>query len=176
MIRRILCTTNLQASSQDSVGYGFRLAKENGAELMIFYAAAFPSLSQYACEIDDYLQWERLAAAFRLEQLLADAEQRARHFVDRRFASEKNGVIWRVKVTLGDAAEEIVRASFQEEADLIVMGRCKRGRLARLFGRSVPERVVRSAPCPVLSIDATQFYYPAGGWRLPGLRELFENG
>jgi nucleotide-binding universal stress UspA family protein len=175
MIRRILCPTGLTANSQDPVGYALRLAKENGAELIVFHATSFPVLSQYTCELDACYPWESFVSMFKMDQLLADAERRVRTFVGARFGNESAGVAWKPKVALGEAAEEIVRAAYQEEVDLVVMGRCKKGRLARLFTGSIPEAVVRSVPCPVLSIDVTQFIYPSRGWRLPELKGLLQN-
>jgi nucleotide-binding universal stress UspA family protein len=176
MIRRILCPTNLQAGSQYSVAYGFRLAKENHAELVVFHATSFPSLYLYACEMDDYFQWQQMARAFTVDHVLGDAERRVRNFVTTKLPNESKEVAWSVKVALGNPAEEITHAAFQEETDLVVMGRSKKGQLAHLIARSISETVVRSVPCPVLSVDATQFYYPDQGWRLPGLKQLFQNG
>jgi nucleotide-binding universal stress UspA family protein len=110
-----------------------------------------------------------------MDQILADAERGVRNFVGTRFGPESNGVVWKPAVALGKVAEEIVRAALHEEVDLIVMARCKRGPLARIFRRSISEAVVRSALCPVLSIDATHFVSPVRGWRLPALREMFQS-
>ena len=175
MIRKILCPTDLTANSRDSLAYGLRLAKANNAQLIVFHATSFPSFSQYPCELEAYIQWEQFVSRFKMDQILADAERGVRNFVGARFGPESNGVVWKPAVALGKVAEEIVRAALQEEVDLIVMARCKRGPLARVFRRSIPEAVVRSALCPVLSIDATHFVSPVRGWRLPALREMFQS-
>src|SRR5262245_7201224 len=174
MIRRILCPTNLKASSQDSVAYALRLANENNAELTIFHATSFPALHHYTCEIDDYFQWQQLACAFRLEHLLGDAERKVRHFVTARFVNESSEVEWKIKVALGNAAEEITFAAFQEEADLVVMGRSK-PKLSHLFTRNIAETVVSKVACPVLLIDTTEFVSNFRGWRLAKFRALFQN-
>jgi nucleotide-binding universal stress UspA family protein len=54
----------------------------------------------------------------------------------------------------GDPATEIVRVAQEVEADVIVMGTHGRTGLERLFLGSVAEHVVRSAPCPVLTVKA----------------------
>jgi len=172
---RILCPTDLTANSQDSLAYALRLATENNAELIVFHAASFPSLSQLPCELEAYYQWEQCVQRFKLDQLLVDAEQRVRNFVGTRVGVESYRVVWKPKVGLGEAAQEIVRAAFQEEVDFIVMARCKRSALARLFRPSIPETVSRRAPCPVLSIDTTQFVGSSPSWRLPLLRGLFQS-
>jgi nucleotide-binding universal stress UspA family protein len=172
---KILCPTDLTSNSQDSVAYALRLAKENSAELIVFHAISFPTLGEFPCELEAFYQWEQCVARFRLDQLIVDAERCVRNFVGVRFGAESDRVIWRPRVALGDVAEEIVRAACQEEVDLIVMARCKRGAFARLFGRSIPEAVSRSAPCPVLSIDTTQFVSSARARRVPVLRGLFQS-
>jgi nucleotide-binding universal stress UspA family protein len=175
MIQRILCPTDLTENSQFSVAYALRLAKENGAQLIVFHATSFPSLSQYPCELEPYYQWEQLVSRFKMDQLLADAERKVRNFVGARFGVESNGVAWKPRVALGRVAAEVVVAALQEEVDLIVLARCKRGMLARVFTRSISEAVSKSAPCPVLSIDATQPIRPIGGWRVPVLREIVQS-
>ena len=52
----------------------------------------------------------------------------------------------------GTAADAIVRTARSKRADLIVMGTHGRSGLARLFMGSVAERVIGTAPCPVLTV------------------------
>jgi nucleotide-binding universal stress UspA family protein len=47
---------------------------------------------------------------------------------------------------------EIIAAAREEEADLIVMGTHGRTGLAHALIGSVAEKVVRKAPCPVLTV------------------------
>jgi hypothetical protein len=55
-------------------------------------------------------------------------------------------------VKLGKVVEEIIAAAKEEKCDLIVMT-SQGGTLRRLFGASITERIVRHAPCPVLSMQ-----------------------
>jgi nucleotide-binding universal stress UspA family protein len=54
----------------------------------------------------------------------------------------------------GEPGEEIVRLAQERHCDLIVMGTHGRTGLSRLLMGSVAERVVRKAPCPVLTLKA----------------------
>jgi nucleotide-binding universal stress UspA family protein len=54
----------------------------------------------------------------------------------------------------GTAADAIVRTARAKRANVIVMGTHGRSGLARLFMGSVAERVVGTAPCPVLTVRA----------------------
>jgi rhodanese-related sulfurtransferase len=56
--------------------------------------------------------------------------------------------------TGGDPAEEIVRYAGRHPIDLIVVGSHGRTGFSRLLLGSVAERVVRTAPCPVLTVPA----------------------
>jgi len=57
-----------------------------------------------------------------------------------------------VLITSSSPAFAIVDYAREHEIDLIVMGTHGRGALAHLMMGSVAERVVRLAPCPVLTI------------------------
>ena len=63
-----------------------------------------------------------------------------------------DGVTARAVVKVGVAWEEIVRLAAEEHADMIVMGTQGRTGLDRLLLGSVAERVIRQAPCPVLTV------------------------
>jgi nucleotide-binding universal stress UspA family protein len=64
------------------------------------------------------------------------------------------------RVQVGVPFEEIVRVAGEERADMIVMGTHGRSGLNRALLGSVAERVIRLAPCPVLTVRQTA---PAGG-------------
>jgi K+-sensing histidine kinase KdpD len=54
--------------------------------------------------------------------------------------------------TSDQPAEAITRYATSEDVDLIVMGTQGRSGLSHLLAGSVAERVVRHAPCPVLTV------------------------
>ena len=174
MTQRVLCPTDLTDNSRDAVACAIRLVKENGAQLVIFHATSFPTPTPYAGELSPGAQWERLILEFKMDQVLTTAERRLRNFVEAGFQAELGDIVWRPKVAVGKMAEEIVAAAFQETVDLIVMGRCRKGRFARIFSANIQEAVIRSAPCPVLSVDTRQVSY-SHGWRLPLLREIVQS-
>ena len=59
---------------------------------------------------------------------------------------------WEVEVATGHPAETIVRVARERGADLIVMNTHGRTGLPHVLLGSVAERVVRAAPCPVLTV------------------------
>lgn len=76
------------------------------------------------------------AALTQLRDLMADAIQ----------------VAWEAEVAAGPTAETIVHVAQERAADLIVMGTHGRTGLQHVLLGSVAEKVVRLAPCPVLTI------------------------
>jgi nucleotide-binding universal stress UspA family protein len=64
---------------------------------------------------------------------------------------------FRALVTVGKAADEIVRVAREQHADLIVMGTQGKRGLRRWLRRSVADRVRRKAAVPVITFDGDQF-------------------
>jgi nucleotide-binding universal stress UspA family protein len=67
-------------------------------------------------------------------------------------AAKAAGVRVRGLLLEGVAADAIVRVARSKRADMIVMGTHGRSGLARLLMGSVAQRVVGTAPCPVLTV------------------------
>jgi nucleotide-binding universal stress UspA family protein len=79
------------------------------------------------------------------------AEERGRHLLDEaRELLGKRGIEPELRVVVGDAADEIVGAAKESEADLVAVGR-RRSTLSHLLG-SVSSKVVSDAPCDVLVV------------------------
>jgi nucleotide-binding universal stress UspA family protein len=57
-----------------------------------------------------------------------------------------------VQVPVGKPFVEIVRLAKEEDADLLIIGTHGRGAIAHALLGSVAERIVRKAPCPVLTV------------------------
>ncbi len=54
----------------------------------------------------------------------------------------------------GDIPGKIVEVAEEEKCDLIVMGAKKRNWIRKILGDNVVEKVIHSAPCPVLVVGA----------------------
>ena len=80
------------------------------------------------------------------EEMVQAAEQKMENFL----AGQKD---IEEKVLVGDVAEEIIRHAEESGMDLIVMGTHGYKGLEKVMFGSVAERVVRSSPCPVLTIN-----------------------
>ena len=71
-------------------------------------------------------------------------------------AATASGLRARSIVGTGAPTKEIIATAGLEHADLIVMGTQGRGGLDRALLGSVAERVLRLAPCPVLTVRGTE--------------------
>jgi len=80
------------------------------------------------------------------EEMVQAAEQKMEKFL----VGHKNV---EAKVLVGDVAEEIIRHSEESGMDLIFMGTHGYKGLEKVMFGSVAEKVVRSSPCPVLTIN-----------------------
>jgi nucleotide-binding universal stress UspA family protein len=60
--------------------------------------------------------------------------------------------VWESQVVAGDSADTIVQMAGELAVDLIVMGTHGRTGLQHVLLGSVAEKVVRLAPCPVLTV------------------------
>ncbi|MBI5409198.1 MAG: universal stress protein [Nitrospirae bacterium] len=69
--------------------------------------------------------------------------------------SESEGALVKTRIEEGDIHKKIVEVAEEERCDVIIMGAQKgRNWLRKIFGDNVVEKVVNSAPCPVLVVAA----------------------
>lgn len=136
--RRILVPTDFSETSEVAVREGVALARTFGANLILLYVGDGPASeasTEFPLGIDADLQD---AERERMLQILApfDRETLRPEFV----------------VCAGSAAQEIVRCAEEREVDVIVMGTHGRSGVRHMLLGSVAERVIRTAPCPVLVV------------------------
>jgi len=139
----ILHPTDFSPASRPAFNHALALARDEGAELWLVHA--LPTVMPMVGEgymspktFDDLQRSMRAQAQKQLDRLVVKAKAsrvRAR------------GVLYE-----GVATDAIARAARAKRAKLIVMGTHGRTGLTRLFMGSVAERVVGTAPCPVLTV------------------------
>ncbi len=143
--KTILIPVDFSEYSDSAVEYGYALAEALGARVHLLHVVhdpyKMPSAAEgFAASVGDVLSdWE--AAARRRLQNLVPAGSTART---------------QVATRVGAAHPEIVRYASTHGIDLIVLGSHGRGTLGLLLLGSVAERVVRTAPCPVLTVRRPQ--------------------
>lgn len=142
-IKRIVHPTDFSAASRPAFARAVDLAKENRAELALVHVLA-PVIPLAG---DGYISPQAY------EDLQTSAQTQARRQLDALVGrAKKAGARVTSQLVEGTAWEAIGRAA--RRADLIVMGTHGRSGLARLLLGSVAERVVGTAPCPVMTVRA----------------------
>jgi universal stress protein A len=134
-IRHILSPTDFSEHAKQAVTSGFELAQRCGAKLSLLHVIEVP---EYAIEV-----------ALPLENLERDARQQLALLLPEAEAAHVE--VTRL-VELGVPYQRILETATAEQVDLIVMATHGRTGLGHLIMGSVAERVVRLAPCPVLTI------------------------
>jgi nucleotide-binding universal stress UspA family protein len=159
-IKKIIVPMDFSNISVPAIGYAISLAKIHGAEVSVLHTLPSRAMKEhfsgpYAA---DGLAAPGAApigvtASPNIENLFERKKQVLHNFLEQKIAPELLGAVKiNMLVRIGKVAEEIVAAAKEEQCDLIVMT-SHRGRLGRLLHGSFTERVVRQAPCPVLSIQ-----------------------
>ncbi len=149
-IKKILAPTDLSELSQAGVRYALGLARAVGAEVTVYHVVNLEELIHYGQEIEDRgtTDYAFRPADNALEKYILALSR----FLKDHFSDLLPWVKIRETVELGTPYENIAERAKKEEADLIVISTHGRTGLAHILMGSVTEKVVRHAPCPVLSI------------------------
>jgi nucleotide-binding universal stress UspA family protein len=145
-IKTILLPTDGSECSGKAMAYALSFAKQYGARIVALHVidrrwedqtrVTFAELGQ------DLTQKIRKGYEEEAGRILHEAAEVAR----------KAGVPVETRTLTGIPFEEIVRAGEELSADLIIMGTHGRTGMSHLLLGSVAEKVVRKAPCPVLTV------------------------
>ena len=161
-ISKVLVATDFGLASDSALNYGREFARTFGATLHVLHVVERP------------IGWAGPeAAGIDFVSLQHDLEVAAGHTLDRLVTPEDREQLKAVSVVRAGSspAIEIVAYARDAAADVIIMGTHGRGRVSQLLMGSVAEKVVRIAPCPVLTVrhpehefilpDALQVAQPA---------------
>jgi nucleotide-binding universal stress UspA family protein len=139
----VLVPTDFSDASDVAVLYGKAFARAFGASLHVLHVVQEPFAQPWAVEAHGFAlatmqeDWMR-EAKIRVEAILT-SEDRSTHKAQ-------------LLTVLGHPVVEILEYASAHAIDLIVMGTHGRGPLGHMLMGSVAERVVRKAPCPVLTV------------------------
>ncbi len=141
-LKRLLVPTDFSDSARHALTYGISFAREYKAELLLLHVVEnltvgyasdlFPvPMAEVFDEISGFARTE-------LGKLAAVAREK--------------GIAVRELVVQGKPSAEIIRVAKEETADMIVLGTHGKGMLDKALFGSTAERVIRRAPCPVLTV------------------------
>lgn len=139
-IKNVLVATDFSEWSDAALVYARALAGTFGARLHVLHAVEFVATADVmGIAVPDLYKGVESSARQQLEDLISDT--------DREIVGAKP-----VLITGGTPAHAIVEYAKKAEIDLIVLGTHGRRGLSHMVLGSVAERVVRTAPCPVLTV------------------------
>lgn len=136
ILKTIMAPTDFSSLSAAGVRYACQLARDTGAELIIFNVVILDE--------SNALDKRELAAH----------QARLQEFVATELADAVKGLQVRHKVVGGQAVGAIVDCVESERVDLIVMSSHGRSGLSRMLIGSVTDKVVRRSPRPVLVVPS----------------------
>jgi nucleotide-binding universal stress UspA family protein len=140
-MKRIVCATDFSERAAPAERQAVILARALGAELVLAHVGTEAPLWR------EGLYTPSVRAVFEAQHTWA-----ADTLAARVAALAAEGIPARAVVRVGVPWDEIARLAAEEHADMIVMGTQGRTGLDRLLLGSVAERVIRRAPCPVLTV------------------------
>jgi nucleotide-binding universal stress UspA family protein len=135
LLKQILVATDFSDTSAAAMDYGRELSRTFGASLHLLHVMENPFLRPTAVDP----QAIKSATVRRLNGRLTDDDSAALHATA-------------VLEISDNPADAIVKYAVAHGIDLIVMGTHGRGAVAQILMGSVAEKVVRTAPCPVLTV------------------------
>jgi nucleotide-binding universal stress UspA family protein len=140
--KRILVPLDFSEPSRHALAYAVVLAKPFAAALDLLHVVPNPFIAHPGG-----------GDAPLPRPLLDELQQDARQRLDQALPSDDRDALGtRSVVRVGDPLVEITEYARLEQVDLIVMGTHGRIGIPHLLLGSVAERVVRTAPCPVLIV------------------------
>ena len=144
-LKRILVPTDFSVCSDAALKYGRALTEAFGATLHLLHVVQDPYTQPWAAE----------AFPTPLGEMLAQWEEQARQRLATLLPEgDRTGAA--IATIVGSPFYEIVRYATEQQIDLIVIGTHGRGPLGHMLLGSVAEKVVRKAPCPVLTVRHPQ--------------------
>ncbi|MEL6344747.1 MAG: universal stress protein [Myxococcota bacterium] len=138
-IKRILVATDLTDGSLQALRFAHRLAVPLGAGLNLVYVWSYRAGFPIAGDPED--------AARAMER---DARGQFDAFIA--IAFDEGIIFENAYLISGKPVDEVLKLSYSEPFDFIVVGTAGRTGAARLFSGSVAEEIIRAAGIPVVTV------------------------
>ena len=137
-LNKIICATDFSDLSNHAFKYGLSLSMEFKAKLYICHVIDISSITMYG------------EAAFAFEPQLAHMEEYAYSRLKEMMVGSQ--IDWESVVRTGKAADEVARLAEENGADMVITATRGRSGLKRLILGSVTEHLMRTLPCPLLTV------------------------
>lgn len=144
-IKTILFPTDFSQGARAAMDYALSLAKDYNARLILLYVMQDISIAEWyipsAVSVADMIEDMEKSAWKEMEKWRAEAQARLNDVEN--------------MVARGVPFVEIIKTAKEKGADLIVIGTHGRTGIDHMLFGSTAEKVVRKAPCPVLTVRVT---------------------
>jgi nucleotide-binding universal stress UspA family protein len=147
--KNILVPTDLSDGAEEALDYACELARKFGAKIHLLNVIGIPALGVPELGI--------ALTSTVMDSIVRDNRSALERLVESKRGQAPFGDLL---LRTGDARDVINHTATELGADLIVMGTHGRRGVARALLGSVTETVVRTAPCPVLTVRAHSTVHP----------------
>jgi len=141
-INKILAPTDLSELSKDGVRRALELGGLLGAEVTVCHVVSYGEINPQTFPP--------------LDRVVQRHQTCLRNFVENNFVDliPRNHI--KLKVEIGIPDHAILEEALKDKIDLIVMSTHGRTGFSHLLMGSMTEKIIRKAPCPVISINPAQ--------------------
>jgi nucleotide-binding universal stress UspA family protein len=158
--RKILATTDFSQAAMEGVGVAGWFAQRFSASVLLAHVVEPPPL---------FSGMDEVVLARETHEVVKSAETQLKRLAKREMQSKSNV---QMSVREGKAFDEIAKLAGERDIDLIVIATRGHTGLKRVWLGSTAERVVRHAPCPVLTVPARNAVSGRGGVRQVPLKRI----
>jgi len=145
-VKTILFPTDFSETSQEAARYAISFAREFKAKVFVLHVVNEKIFTESSMP--------RVVSVEEMErEMTEEARKRLKTLVP---AEEAEGLDWETVIRQGEPFIEIIRFAKDQDVDLIVIGTHGRSGFEHIIFGSTAEKVVRKAPCPVLSVRPEQ--------------------
>lgn len=146
-LKKILYPTDFSDSSLEALKYAISFAREFKAKLVLMHVVNEKVFSEG-------LNLPRVVSIEALErEMTAEAERQMKVIIP---VEERGRLDAETVIVRGNPFLEIIRYAHERDVDLIIIGTHGRSGVEHVIFGSTAEKVVRKAPCPVLSVKPSQ--------------------
>ena len=151
-LKKVLLPTDFSESARHAFTYGLSFAREYKADLVLLHVVENLTVG-YASDLFPVPMaevFQEISGYAKAELARLGEEARSR------------GVAVQELVVQGKPSVEIIRFAAENQVDMIVLGTHGKGMLDQALFGSTTERVVRRAPCPVLTVRPAEHEFVEG--------------
>ena len=146
-LKKILFPTDFSESSEEATQYAVSFARDYKAKLYALHVINEKIFTEG-------LTLPRVVSVEDMEkEMTSEAKKRLQTLIPE---EEAVGLEWEGVIRQGAPFLEIIRFAKENDIDLIVIGTHGRSGFEHIIFGSTAEKVVRKAPCPVLSVRPSQ--------------------